>query len=236
MKRLQLEDIVIEVEQKNIKNIHLRVYSPSGNVKISAPRRMDLMTIRVFALSKLDWIRKQQAKIKAQDREVPREYISGESHYYNGEQYLLALIEVDAPPRIEVKPGTMVMYVRPGTSEETRQTIMEDWYRTRLKATLPDLIAKWEKTLNVKVNAFGVKKMKTRWGSCNPTAKRIWLNLELARRSPACLEYVVVHELVHLLERKHNDIFKAYLDQYLPQWHLFKEELNRLPNKEENEA
>lgn len=233
MKKLQLGDIVIEVEQKNIKNIHLRVYPPAGNVKISAPRRMDLNSIRVFAISRLDWIRKQQAKIMAQHREAPREYLSGESHYYNGQRYCLKVIEVEAPPRVELEPNTMVMYVRPGTDAEKKQAILDAWYRRHLKAALPGLIEKWEKALHVKVRAFGIKEMKTRWGSCNPTAQRIWLNLELVRRPPECLEYVVVHEMVHLLERKHNNIFKAYMDQYLPQWQFYKDELNRLPAQKE---
>ncbi len=234
MEKLQLGDIVIDVEQKKIKNIHLSVYPPDGRVRIAAPLRMDLDTIRVYALSKLKWIKKQQAKQRAQAREAPREFLNRESHYYNGKRYLLKVVEVEAAPRIELKHSTLILYVRPGTNTEKRQRILDEWYRAQLKMILPALIEKWEKTLNVKVNAFGIKKMKTRWGSCNCEAGRIWLNLELAKKPPECLEYVVVHEMVHLLERKHNETFAAYMNEHLPKWRFYKDELNRLPVKHEN--
>jgi len=234
MGQLQLGDIIIDVEQKDIKNIHLSVYPPAGRVRIAAPLRMNLDTIRVYALSKLKWIRKQQAKLRSQDREAPREFLNRESHYYNGKRYLLKVVEFEAPPKIELKHSTLVLYVRPGTPIEKRQNIIDEWYRAQLKMVLPALIEKWEKKLNVKVNEFGIKKMKTKWGSCNREAKRIWVNLELAKKPPECLEYVVVHEMVHFLERKHNDIFIAYINEYLPKWRFYKDELNRLPVKNEN--
>ncbi|MDD4592551.1 MAG: SprT family zinc-dependent metalloprotease [Parabacteroides sp.] len=234
VEQLQLGDIVIDVEQKNIKNIHLSVYPPDGRVRIAAPLRIDLDTIRVYALSKLKWIKKQQAKFRAQDREAPREFLNRESHYYNGKRYLLKVVEVEAAPKIELEYSTIVLYVRPGADTKKRQHIMDEWYRAQLKMVLPVLIEKWEQTLNVKVHAFGIKKMKTKWGSCNCEAKRIWLNLELAKKPPECLEYVVVHEMVHLLERKHNEIFTAYMNEHLPKWRFYKEELNRLPVKPEN--
>jgi len=233
MEQLQLGDIVIDIEQKQIKNIHLSVYPPDGRVRIAAPLRMDLDTIRVYALSKLKWIKKQQAKQRAQAREAPREFLNRESHYYNGKRYLLKVVEVEAAPRIELKHSTLILYVRPGTNTEKRQRILDEWYRAQLKMILPALIEKWEKTLNVKVNVFGIKKMKTRWGSCNCEAGRIWLNLELAKKPPEYLEYVVVHEMVHLLERKHNETFTAFMNEHLPKWRLYKDELNRLPVKHE---
>lgn len=229
MKQLQLGDIVIDIEKKKIKNIHLRVYPPNGRVCITAPLRMDLDTVRGFALSKLNWIKKKQAKFRAQVREVPREFLNMESHYYNGKRYLLEVVEVEARPRVELRHSTMVLYVRPGTTTEKKQSILDEWYRAQLKGLLPALIEKWEKRMMVKVNEFGIKKMKTRWGTCNRKAKRIWLNLELAKKPPEFLEYVVVHEMVHFLERKHNAVFKSYMDEYLPKWRFFKEELNRLP-------
>lgn len=234
MEQLQLGDLTIEVEQKDIKNIHLSVHPPVGKVKIAAPIRMDLDTIRVYALSKLSWIRKQQEKLRGQEREAPREFINRESHYYKGKRYLLEIIEIDAAPRIELKHRTIELYVRPGTNMEKRQSIIDEWYRAQLKRTLPQLIEYWEEQINVAVNEFGIKKMKTKWGSCNREAKRIWLNLELAKKPPECLEYIVIHEMVHLLERNHNDRFIAYMDKFLPKWRFYKEELNRLPVKHEN--
>ena len=233
MQQLQLGDITIDVEQKDIKNIHLSVYPPAGRVRIAAPLRMDLDTIRVYVLSKINWIKKQQAKLRGQDREAPREFLNRESHYYKGKRYLLKVVEFEAPPRIELGHSTLVMYVRPGTPVEKRQRILDQWYRAQLKVAVPALIEKWEKKLKVRVNEFGIKKMKTKWGSCNREAKRIWLNLELAKKPPECLEYIVVHEMVHLLERRHNGKFTAYMDEYLPKWRFYKEDLNRLPVKQE---
>ena len=234
MEQLRLGDIIINVEQKDIKNIHLSVYPPAGRVRIAAPLRMDLDTIRVYALSKLNWIKKQQAKFKNQDREVPREFLNKESHYYYGKRYLLKVIEVEAPPKIELKHSTIVLYIRPGTLTAKRQAILDEWYRAQLKMALPALIEKWEKKLDVKVNEFRIKKMRTKWGTCNRDAKRIWLNLELAKKPSECLEYIVVHEMIHLLERKHNSIFTAYMNEYLPKWRFFRDQLNRLPVKHEN--
>lgn len=233
MEQLRIGDIVIDVEQKNIKNIHLSVYPPTGRVRISAPLHLDLDTLRVYALSKLKWIKKQQAKFREQDREAPREFLNRESHYYNGKRYLLETVEHNAPPKIELKHSSIVLYVRPGTSTEKRQRILDEWYRSQLKKKVPAIIEKYEKKMDLKINEFGIKKMKTRWGSCNRQAKRIWLNLELAKKPPECLEYVVVHEMTHLLERKHNDVFQAYMDQYYPKWRFFRDELNRLPVKQE---
>lgn len=234
MKQLQLGDVVIDVEQKEIKNIHLSVYPPTGRVRISAPLQLDLDTLRVFALSKLNWIKKQQEKIRGQERETPREFINQESHYFRGKRYLLKVIEVQAPPKVELQHSTLILSVRPGTSTEKRRSILDEWYRAQLKILVPPLIEKWENRMNVQVNQFGIKKMKTRWGSCNIQARRIWLNLELAKKPPECLEYVVVHELIHLLERNHNDRFTAYLDNFLPKWRFYKEQLNRLPVKRED--
>jgi predicted metal-dependent hydrolase len=206
----------------------------AGKVRIAAPLRLDLDTIRVFALSKLNWIRKQQAKLRNQAREAPREFLNRESHYFSGKRYLMQVVELAVPPKIELQHSTLVIYVRPGTNAAKRQRIIDAWYRSQLKIVLPELIAKWEKKLNVKVAEYGIKEMKTRWGSCNCQAKRIWLNLELAKKPRECLEYIVVHEMVHLLERKHYDRFMAYMNEYLPKWRFYKDELNRLAVKHEN--
>ncbi len=233
MEQLHLGDIIIDVERKRIKHIYLKV-SPPGTVHISAPYKMSLDAIRVYAFSKLNWINKQQARFRSQARKTPKAFRNYEDHYYNGKCYPLEVVEVEAPPKIVFNQTTLVLYVRPDTPTEKRQSIMDKWYRAQLKSVLPILIEKWETKLNVKVNEFGIKKMKTRWGTCNRTAKRIWLNLELAQKSPECLEYIVVHEMVHLLERKHNDRFTAYMNEYLPSWRILKDELNGLPVKQEN--
>ncbi len=227
-------DICVDVVNKYIKNVHLRVYPPLGRVRISAPLRMDLETIRVFAVSKLGWIKKQQQKIRSQERQAPGEYITREGHYYLGRRYLLNVIEHKAPPEVAIRHETIEMLVRPNTDMEKKRVILDEWYRQRLKEIVSDLISQYEKVMKVYVSEFGVKKMKTRWGTCSIKAKRIWLNLELAEKSRECIEYVVVHEMVHLLERNHNEMFAACMDKYLPKWKFYKEELNRSPLRHEN--
>lgn len=229
MRHLTLGNIDIEVEQKDIKNIHLSVYPPNGRVRIAAPDRMDLDTIRVFAISKLQWIKNQQEVLQNQEREAKREYLNRESHYFFGERYLLKVHQVDAAPKVELDHKYIHLYVRPGASTEKRAEVMDDWYRAELKKIVPKLITKWEKRIGVQSNDYGIKKMRTKWGSCNTEAKRIWLNLELAKKPKDCLEYIIVHELVHLLERSHNEIFVKYMDDFMPKWRFHRDELNRLP-------
>lgn len=229
MPQIELGNIKVEVELKNIKNIHLSVYPPNGRVKISAPNRMDLDTIRVYAISKLKWIKKKQEQFKNQERETPREYLSKESHYLFGKRYLLKVLEHNSTPFVNRTQREIIMYVRPDTPAGKKQEILDEWYRIELKKIIPDLICKWEAITGVKTKEFGVKKMRTKWGTCNPIAKRIWLNLELAKKPIECLEYIIVHELVHLLERSHNERFINYMDKYLPKWRSYKEVLNRLP-------
>lgn len=229
MQQIMLGNMPIDVVQKDIKNLHLSVYPPTGRVKIAAPLRMNLDTIRVFAISKLSWIKKQQIKLRSQEREAPREYITRESHYYLGRRYLLKVIEDNASPKVEVKHGTIEMHIRPDTGIKKRKEILDEWYRQRLKEMVPKLFVQYEKAMNVKVAEFGIKKMKTRWGTCSREAGRIWLNLELAKKPRECVEYIVVHEMIHLLERNHNERFIAYMDKFLPKWRSLKEELNKMP-------
>jgi predicted metal-dependent hydrolase len=229
MQEIQLGDITIEVTQKDIKNVHLSVYPPFGQVKIAAPLRMNLDTIRIYAITKLSWIRKQQSKIKAQKREAPREYLTKESHYYLGKRYLLKVIEHNLPPIVKLKQNTIELYVRFGTDTAKRKDILDEWYRSKLKEIIPSIITKWESVLKVEVNHFGIKKMKTKWGTCNIESQRIWLNLELAKKPIICLEYIIIHEMTHLLERNHNTRFVALMNQFMPNWKEVKEELNLLP-------
>lgn len=226
---IELGEIAVDVVQKDIKNIHLSVHPPTGRVRISAPLRMDLETIRVFAISKLGWIKRHQKKLQGQERETPREYIDRESHYVWGKRYLLDIVEVEAAPKIDLQHSKMVLQIRPGTSEEKRRAILEEWYRTELKKAVPPLIAKWEPLLGVSVKRFFVQKMRTKWGSCNALSQAIRLNTELAKRSPECLEYLVVHEMVHLLQHNHGDRFVALMDQFLPGWKQVRQSLNEAP-------
>jgi len=231
---IELGDITVEVVQKDIRNVHLSVYPPMGRVRISAPAHMSLDTIRVFAISKLGWIKQQQQKLQEQERETPREYLDRESHYVWGKRTLLKIVEQDVAPIVSLQHSTLWLQVRPGTDEARKQAVVAAWYREQLKEAAPPLIAKWEPLMGVKVARFFVQHMKTRWGSCNPSAGSIRLNSELAKKPPECLEYIVVHEMVHLLEPTHNQRFVVCMDRFLPQWQSHRDSLNRLPVRHEN--
>lgn len=231
--QLRLGDITVDVVRKDIKNVHLSVYPPTGRVRISAPLRMDLDTLRVFAISKLDWIKSQQRKMREQERESPREYLERESHYVWGKRYLLKLAEVEAAPTVTLRHNKLLMQCRPGTSLDKRQAILDDWYRAQLKEAVPPLIAKWAQLMGVTVARFFVQRMRTRWGSCSPVIGSIRLNSELAKKPAECLEYIVVHEMVHLLEPTHNDRFLILLERFMPKWRFYRDELNRLPVRHE---
>lgn len=230
MGKLVVADIEVQLIKKNIKNLYLSVLPPDGQVRISAPKKMDDEAIRLFVVSKLSWIKKQRAKFQNQERQPERELVSGESHYLWGERYLLNVIYTDKRKQgVEIRNKTYLdLFVRENSDKEQRQKVMREWYRRELKAVIPSIIQKWQPVMGVKVQDWGVKLMKTKWGSCNTTAGRIWLNLELAKKNPACLEYTVVHEMVHLLERLHNERFVAYMDEFLPNWRSIKAELNGL--------
>lgn len=234
IEQIILADCLIEITRKNIKHVHLGVYPPNGSVRISAPLCTDLNKIRVFAISKLSWIKKQQQKIQQQKREFPREYLERESHYLWGKRYLLKIIEEHSPTKIIQKHSCLVMFVRPNTTQEQRANILSSWYREQLKAELPELIEKWAPILNIEVNKFYIQQMKTRWGSCNPQKQNIRLNTELAKKPLICLEYIVVHEMLHLIEPSHNTKFMTLMKQFMPKWHQVKEELNHLPVRHEN--
>jgi predicted metal-dependent hydrolase len=226
---IELGDIAVEVVMKDIKNVHLSVYPPTGRVRISAPQRMNLETIRVFVISKLGWIKQQQRKLREQQREPAREYLDRESHYVWGRRYLLQVIERDAAPDIELKHNKIHLCVRPGTAEHRRHAIVDEWYRARLKLAAPSLVEKWERLLGVKVGQLFVQKMKTKWGGCNPVSKNIRLNTELAKKPPECLEYIIVHEMLHLIVPRHDERFINMMDRYFPSWKLVKQVLNAAP-------
>ena len=226
---LKLGDISLDVILKDIKNVHLSVYPPTGRVRISAPSHMSMESIRAFAISKLDWIRKHQADLLKQERETPRDFVDRESHYVWGKRYLMHVVEDDAAPSVRLKGTKMTLSVRPDTPTVKRHVILETWYRELVKEAVPELIAKWEPQMGVHVERFHVQRMKTKWGSCNPDKSSIRLNTELARKPRECLEYLVVHEMAHLIERTHNARFKELVDRFMPNWRTRRDELNSFP-------
>lgn len=232
--QIELGDIAVDVVLKDIKNIHLSVYPPSGRVRISAPSHMKIETIRVFALSKMGWIKKQRKKILDQERETPREYLEQESHYVWGKRYLLKILEAKEPPKIVLKHNQMLLRVRPGTDETKKRAVIDAWYREQIRNAAQPLIDKWEPIIGIKVNRLYVQHMKTKWGSCNSKTSNIRLNTELAKKPQEDLEYLIVHEMVHILEPTHNTRFILLMDKYIPKWQYIKEALNQLPLKHEN--
>lgn len=231
---IDLGGLHADVVRKSIKHVHLSVYPPDGRVRISAPRHMALDTIRIYAISKLAWIRSQQRKLRAQERETPREYVNRESHYVWGRRCLLRIMEVDAAPSVRLKHATLELCVRPGAGTGKRREVLEAWCREQIRAAVPALLNRWEPLLDVRAGRIVVQRMKTRWGSCNPATGIIRLNTDLARKPPACLEYILVHELVHLLEPTHNARFQAQMDGAMPHWRQLRSELNRLPVRHED--
>ena len=234
--RIRLGEIVVEVLRKDVRNIHLSVYPPAGRVRISAPARLSLDTIRVFAISKLGWIRRQQEKLRQQERETPRDYVNRESHYVWGRRCLLKVVEREQAQSVELTPGRILLTVRPGAAADRRQAILEAWYREQIREAAAPLVDKWAKLLGVRVARVHVQRMKTKWGSCNPRSASVRLNTDLARKPHECLEYIVVHELAHLLEPTHNRRFVALMDRCLPRWRFLRQQLNQLPVRHEDWA
>lgn len=229
-----LGDIVADVILKDIKNVHLSVYPPNGRVRISAPERMSIDTIRAYAVSKLRWIKQQQKKLQAQERVSPREYIDGESHYLWGKRYRMRVIETTSRPHVVVRARHLELYVRPHSTTEKRRELFESWLRHQLKLVVPKLIDKWEPKIGVRVSGVHVRRMKTKWGSCNYEKCSIRLNTELAKKPVECLEYIIVHEMIHILEPSHNTRFQELLSQHLPKWKFMRVELNSLPVSHED--
>ncbi len=228
MHQITVGELNIDVVRKKIKNLHLAVYPPDGRVRIATPLNIDDEAVRLFAISKLSWIKKHQANFNTQERQSKREFVSGESHYFQGKRYLLNVIYHQGNSKVKVRNNTYIdLYVKEGSNETQRKNAITSWYRKQLKQEIPQLVAKWEPIIKVEVKDWGVKQMKTKWGTCNTQAKRIWLNLELAKKAQHCLEYVVVHEMVHLLERSHGERFVALMNKFMPNWRFYKDELNR---------
>ena len=228
--QIAVGDLTVDVVRKDIKNLHLAVYPPEGRVRVSAPLRLDDEAVRLAVITRMAWIHRQRAKFEAQVRQSAREYVSGESHYYWGTRFLLNVIYDEGPPRVVLRNKTwMDLTARVGSDRERRERVVQEWYRARLKEAIPLPIAKWEPVVGVEVADWRVKRMKTRWGTCTVDAGRVWLNLELVKKPVRCLEYVIVHEMMHLLERLHGERFVALMDEAMPLWRLHREELNQAP-------
>ena len=227
--KIVVAGIQVTVIRKKIKNVHLSVYPPNGVVRMSAPLRMSDETLRVYLVAKIGWIRSQQKKLQEAQRETAREYIDRESHYLWGSRLLLKIKEEAVPATVEVKSRQMILRVRPGSTMESREAVVHAWYREQVRRAAEPLIAKWETKLKVRSNSLFIQKMKTKWGSCNTTKKNIRLNTELGKKPKECLEYIVVHELVHLLEPSHNARFQELMDRNLPNWRALRSQLNSSP-------
>ena len=233
--QLTVNRINVEVIRKDIKNLHLGVYPPNGRVRVAVPLAVSDEAVRLAAVDKLGWIKRQQAKFMTKSRQSQRAMVSGESHYFLGRRYRLRVIEHKGAGKVLLRNKTILeLHIKMETTTEQREKVLYYWYREQIKQLTPPLLEKWQPFLGVEVSAWGVKKMKTKWGACNTQARRIWLNLELAKKPVQCLEYIVVHELVHLLERHHNDRFIALMDQHLSNWRVSRDELNQAPLGYEN--
>jgi predicted metal-dependent hydrolase len=224
--QLQIKDITFDLIRKNVKNINLRITQPEAKIRVSAPNRMPVELVYAFVMFKYDWILSHKEKLSEKNNEIPVHFSDGELHYFQGRPLELKIINSTSMSEVVISGDKLELYINNGSSVEKRKLAVEAWYRRELKQHIPILIKKYEQLMNLKVNEFGVKKMKTRWGTCNPHAKRIWLNLELAKKPCECLEYVVLHEMTHFLESKHNQRFYSFVDQYMPEWKMAEKKLS----------
>ena len=227
---IRVSGLAVRVVRKDIKNLHLGVYPPLGRVRVAVPLRVSDAAVRLAVIGKLGWIRKQQAKFAAQPRQTAREMVSGESHYFLGRRYRLRVVESARPKGVVQRhSGTLDLHVGAKSTIEDRERLLQCWYRARLRELVPLLLGKWEKKLGVHAVDWRIKRMKTKWGACSIGARRIWLNLELAKKPVQCLEYLIAHELMHLIEPHHDDAFVALMDRHLPQWRHVRKVLNEAP-------
>ncbi|WP_375436603.1 M48 family metallopeptidase [uncultured Hymenobacter sp.] len=228
MPAIQIGDFQVELVRKNIRSLRLTVYASDGRIRVAVPTRTSDQAIQDFVIARRAWISKHQEKFKSRTPPTELQYVSGETHYYQGVGYQLQLHIVDRTPYVECRESQILdLYVREGSTQQQREKVLLTWYRRQMKAQLPGMVAQWQRTVDVRVNEWGIKQMKTRWGTCNIRAKRIWLNLELIKRPTPCLEYVVVHELVHLHERLHNARFWGLMDHFMPEWRMHREQLKK---------
>ncbi|MFN0070446.1 MAG: M48 family metallopeptidase [Chloroflexota bacterium] len=228
--QIRVRGLPVEIVRKEIKNLHLGVYPPNGRVRVAAPLAVSDDAVRLAVIGKLAWVQRQRRRFADQSRQSRREMVSGESHYVLGRRYRLRVVEHEGAGKVVLRNGTTLeLQVRPGTSAPQREQVLQRWYRQHLRELIPPLLDAWQEAIGVQAAAWGIKKMKTKWGACNPESGRIWVNLELAKKPLRCTEYIVVHELVHIVERLHNDRFTALMDKYLADWRFRREELNSSP-------
>lgn len=229
-REIRVSGLSVQVVRKAIKNLHLGVYPPNGRVRVAVPLRVTDGSVRLAVIGKLGWIKRQRAKFIAQVRQTEREMVSGESHYFLGRRYRLRVVEQQGVSRVMLRNrSTLELYAQKDSGTVARERILQHWYRLQLRALASPLLEKWQQSLCVKIAGWGIRKMKTKWGACTADARRVWLNLELVKKPVSCLEYVVVHELVHLIERQHDERFVARMDQHLPHWRRLRAELNSAP-------
>lgn len=233
---LTVRGIDVDVIYKDIKNLHIGVYPPLGRVRVSAPRRLGDDQVRVAVIQRLPWIKRQRERLQSTQRQSEREMVTGESHYVWGIRRRLKVIERPGRAHFEIEGDRLLLYVPEGTKPQRRRAYLDNWYREQLRLALPDLIAKWEEKLDVKVPQWSIRRMKTKWGSCNRETRHIWFNVELAKKYPDGLEYIVVHELTHYLERNHGDRFTTLMDQFMPDWRSRRDQLNDAPLAQEEWA
>jgi hypothetical protein len=226
---IEIGKIAINVTRKDIKNVHLSVHPPDGRVTLSAPTDTRLEVVRAYAISKLAWIREQQEKLGNQARETPREFVERESHFMWGRRYLMSVIEQNTKPYVDIDHKRITLSIRPGSSMKKRATVIHEWHKSLLHEFIPPLIGKWEPRLNIDVRAYFLQRMKTKWGSCNHAAAHIRLNTELVKKPKDLIEYVVVHEMVHIIEPTHSERFISILSDNYPRWREARAELNELP-------
>ncbi len=226
---LQLGDITIQLTRKAVKHVHLSVHPPKGRVSLVAPISTRAEVARAYAISKLAWIRTQRAKFSEQARESPRRFITGETHYLWGRRHLLSVEHQEAKPRVKLDHRRITLVVRPGSTQAVRAKVMHEWHKSLLHQIVPRLIAQWESRLGLRVAGYFLQRMKTKWGGCNHRAGHIRLNTELVKKPKDLLEYVIVHEMIHLIEPRHSDHFIAILQEHYPTWREARLELNELP-------
>jgi predicted metal-dependent hydrolase len=231
---VHVADLEVDVIRKDIKNLHLGVYPPFGRVRVAAPASFDDEAVRLAVVSRLGWIRKKSKQIQDQARQSRREMIDGEAHYVWGRKYRLRIVEDGARGRVELKGEWLHLYVPMGAERQARERRLTEWYREQLKTEISPVVERWAPVLGIPEPAWAVRRMKTKWGTCKPDQAKIWINLELAKKPHPCLEYIVVHEMIHLLERNHTDRFYVLQDRFLPSWKTLREVLNGEPLADEN--
>jgi predicted metal-dependent hydrolase len=226
---MTVRGIDIDVIYKDIKNLHIGVYPPHGRVRVAAPVRLDDDRVRLAVIQRLPWIRKQRTQLRSAERQTKREMITGESHYVWGIRHRLKVVERPGRAHVEIDGERLLLYLPSGTDNEARLAILQQWQRAQLRDRIPGLMEKWQPVIGRAVPKWSIRRMKTKWGSCNRESGHIWFNLELAKKHPDCLEYIAVHEMTHLLERNHGDRFTSLMDQFMPDWRVRRDSLNKAP-------